>query len=134
MKPNISEQVGTAELRRVPVRFEFTHPTATAVAVVGSFNNWHHTNKSMQRAKRGHWVKEAFLLPGTYEYRLIVDGQWMADPLVKETVPNPFGGQNSILTVLSDEATHLVEAENLPLKNANKPEKHKNEQTNPAHK
>jgi hypothetical protein len=39
------------------------------------------------------------LAPGTYEYCLVVDGQWMPDPLARETVPNPFGGRNSVLKV-----------------------------------
>jgi hypothetical protein len=48
-----------------------------------------------------------------------VDGNWMPDPLARETVPNPFGGRNSILRVVgSPEAAHLSDAENLPLKNA----------------
>jgi hypothetical protein len=43
----------------------------------------------------------------------------MPDPLAKETVPNPFGGRNSVLTVAdSQEAAHLADAETLPLKNA----------------
>jgi hypothetical protein len=62
------------------------------------------------------------LAPGTYEYCFIVDGQWMPDPMARETVPNPFGGRNSVLKVArSLEAGHLADAENAPLKNANKP-------------
>jgi hypothetical protein len=38
---------------------------------------------------------------GTYEYCLVVDGQWMPDPLARETVPNRFGGRNPVLTVAS---------------------------------
>ena len=49
------------------------------------------------------------------KYCLVVDGQWMLDPLVPETVPNPFGGRNSVLRVVSREASHLAGAENLPL-------------------
>jgi hypothetical protein len=26
-----------------------------------------------------------------------VDGQWVAAPLAKETLPNPFGGMNAVL-------------------------------------
>ena len=105
----------------VPVRFEFTHPTAATVAVAGSFNHWHPTTKSMHPSGNGHWLKETTLAPGTYEYCLVVDGQWMPDPLARETVANPFGGRNSILTVASSPAAaHLANAENLPLKNANK--------------
>jgi len=111
----------SAELQLVPVRFEFTHPTATAVSVAGTFNKWHPTSKSMLRSKNGHWLKEAVLPPGNYEYCLVVDGQWMPDPLARETVPNPFGGSNSVLKVATPETAHLADAENLPLKTPNKP-------------
>jgi hypothetical protein len=30
---------------------------------------------------------------------LVVDGHWMTDPLATESVPNPFGGKNSVLKV-----------------------------------
>jgi 1,4-alpha-glucan branching enzyme len=102
------------------VRFEFTHPTATTVCVAGTFNDWHAEAKPLHPVGDGRWVKETVLPPGTYEYRLVVDGQWIADPLAKETVPNPFGGRNSILKVANSlESAHLADAENLPLKNAN---------------
>jgi 1,4-alpha-glucan branching enzyme len=103
----------------VPVRFEFTHPTAKSVSVAGSFNEWHPTTKTMHPAGRGHWLKDTSLMPGTYEYCFVVDGQWLPDPEAKDSVPNPFGGKNSVLTVArSAEAAHLTDAEKLPLKNA----------------
>ena len=103
------------------VRFEFTHPTATTVCVAGTFNDWHAEAKPMHPVGDGRWLKETVLPPGTYEYCLVVDGEWMPDPRARETVPNPFGGRNSILKVAdSPEAAHLADAENLPLKNANK--------------
>ena len=56
-------------------------------------------------------MKETVLPPGTYEYCLVVDGHWIADPLAVETVPNPFGGRNSLLKVAaSPEASHRVDA------------------------
>ena len=106
----------------VPVRFEFTHPTAVTVCVAGTFNDWHPTTKAMQSSGVGNWWKETDLTPGTYEYCLVVDGQWIPDPLARETVPNPFGGQNSILKVAtSPEVAHRADGMNLPLKNTNKP-------------
>jgi hypothetical protein len=46
----------------------------------------------------------------------------MPDPLARETVPNPFGGRNSVLNVaVTPEAAHLADAEALPLKNATTP-------------
>ena len=102
----------------VLVRFEFNHPTATTVCVAGTFNQWRPDRKTLQPSATGHWWEEAALAPGTYEYCLVVDGEWIPDPLARETVPNPFGGRNSVLTVASSpEAAHLADAEKLPLKN-----------------
>src|ERR1043166_5557403 len=102
----------------VAVRFEFTDPSATTVCVAGTFNQWQADTKTMHSSSGGHWWKETALAPGTYEYCLVVDGQWIPDPLAKESGPNQVGGRNSVLTVASPEAAHLADAENLPLKNA----------------
>jgi 1,4-alpha-glucan branching enzyme len=110
-----------AETQLVPVRFEFTHPTAKTVCIAGTFNHWKPEAKTLHSSGVGNWWKETVLTPGTYEYCLVVDGQWIHDPRAKESVPNPFGGRNSILNVASaPEAAHLDAAENLPLKNTNK--------------
>jgi 1,4-alpha-glucan branching enzyme len=115
------DNVHNAGPELVRVRFEFTHPTATTVCIAGTFNHWQPEAKTLHPAWGGRWLKETALVPGTYEYCLVVDGQWMPDPLARETVPNPFGGVNSILKVTnSPEAAHLADAEILPLKNANK--------------
>ena len=50
----------------------------------------------------GRWVKELALPPGVHEYRLVVDGEWMADPRAAESAPNPFGGLNSIVRILPE--------------------------------
>jgi 1,4-alpha-glucan branching enzyme len=117
---NNHDNVKSAELQLEPVRFEFTDPTARAVGIAGTFNNWQPEAKPMHRTGAGHWLKEAALAPGTYEYCLVVDGQWRPDPLARETVSNPFGGRNSLLNVAtSPEAAHRAAAAQLPLKNTN---------------
>jgi 1,4-alpha-glucan branching enzyme len=96
----------------VPVRFEFTHPTATTVCIAGTFNHWQPEAKTLHSSGVGHWWKETSLAPGTYEYCLVVDGKWIPDPLARDYVPNPFGGRNSVLTVASSPtAAHLAAAE-----------------------
>lgn len=111
-------------LQLVPIRFEFTDPSATSVCIAGTFNNWRPETKTLHSSGVGNWWKETELPPGKYEYCLVVDGKYIPDPLAKETVPNPFGGQNSVLTVFnSSEKAHLVKATNSPLKNTNQPKK-----------
>ena len=106
----------------VPVHFEFTHPTAKTVFIAGTFNHWQPEAKALHSSGVGNWWKDTSLAPGTYEYCLVVDGKWIPDPRARESVPNPFGGRNSILTVADSlEAKHLADAENQPLKNTNKP-------------
>jgi 1,4-alpha-glucan branching enzyme len=105
-----------APTQQVRVRFEFTHPTATTVCVAGTFNDWRPEQKTLHSTGAGNWWKETVLAPGTYEYCLIVDGHWQTDPLAAESVPNPFGGRNSVLHVAtSPAAAHLAGAEHLPL-------------------
>ena len=105
----------------LPVRFEFTDPDAGSVYIAGTFNNWQHDAKPMHPVGNNRWIKETVLPIGTYEYCLVVDGEFRPDPLAKETVPNSFGGRNSVLKVESPlGATHLADAENLPMKDSNK--------------
>lgn len=80
-----------------------THPTADRVFVAGSFNDWHPTVTPMIRLEGGKWAKELVLPPGRYEYRFVVDGQWMDDPAATELIPNPFGAANAVLVVESHE-------------------------------
>jgi 1,4-alpha-glucan branching enzyme len=114
-------QAKTAEPRLEPVRFEFTHPTATTVCVAGTFNDWRAEAKPLHPLGDGRWLKETVLPAGTYEYRLVVDGQWIADPLVQETVPNPFGGSNSVLRVVSSTAASPLHPEHVTTGAVNPP-------------
>ena len=87
------------ETQSRPVHIEFSHPTAGAVRIAGSFNEWRPEATPMISVGAGRWAKELMLPPGTYEYCLVVDGEWTPDPLAKEAKPNPFGGLNSVLQV-----------------------------------
>lgn len=81
------------------LRVEFSHPTATAVAIAGSFNDWRPDSAPMVALGNGRWLKELALPPGTYEYLIVADGKWMPDPSAKETTRNPFGGVNSMASI-----------------------------------
>jgi 1,4-alpha-glucan branching enzyme len=84
----------------VPVFFEYVNPAASSVSIAGTFNHWRPEAKTMHPAGGGRWMKETALAPGVYEYCLVVDGHWMPDPEAVESVPNPYGGRNSVLRVV----------------------------------
>ncbi len=81
------------------VRLDYVNPYAKSVCVAGSFNDWHPAVTEMINLGDGRWAKELTLDPGTYTYRLVVDGEWLPDPESAELVPNPFGGYDSVLNV-----------------------------------
>ncbi len=83
----------------VLVHFEFVHPTAQRVCIAGTFNEWHCAATPMIGMGEGLWAKDLLLPPGTYEYRFVVNGDWVTDPSSKETAANLFGSQNTILRV-----------------------------------
>lgn len=81
------------------MHLECADPQARAVSVADSFNDWHPANMEMQPAAPGRWVKDLTLPPGEHEYRLVVDGVWMNDPACPKRAANPFGTENSVMTV-----------------------------------
>jgi 1,4-alpha-glucan branching enzyme len=99
MKKNKTNKESGVEARPRPVHFKFTHPSATRIAIAGTFNDWPPGATPMVPIGGDLWVKELVLPPGVYEYRLVVDGKWLPDPQASDTAPNPFGGLNSVLKV-----------------------------------
>lgn len=117
MKYNTSyDHVLNSGWKLIPVRFEFIHPTASRVCIAGCFNDWIPEATSIHPAGGGRWLKATVLAPGSYQYCLVVDGEWMADPLAKDYVPNPFGGMNSVLQVQSSDALRVAVAGLVPWK------------------
>jgi len=73
---------------------------AREVRVAGDFNGWEPDRDVVTRREPdGTWEKVVHLDPGSYEYRLVVDGEWQPDPANQARVPNALGGDNSALHI-----------------------------------
>ena len=72
-------------------------PRAKAVSVCGEFNGWSPQANPMERRGEGRWQTVLALKPGRYQYKFVIDGQWMPDPGAKQNVRNPFGTLNSVV-------------------------------------
>ena len=81
------------------VTFKLVAQEAKMVSLVGDFTSWEEVPVAMRKSKDGVWSKTVTLEPGTYEYRLVVDGRWQDDPDCPHRVPNPFGTENCLLMV-----------------------------------
>lgn len=78
--------------------FQWTESSpAKQVVVSGTFNNW---EKNMMMVKSGDmWRFPVFLPDGEYEYKFIVDGNWITDPKNPEQRPNTEQTFNSVLSI-----------------------------------
>ena len=89
------------------VRFQVVAPPGAAVYVAGTFNGWNprefRMNEAPFRLKANSedaiYAGVVTVLPGEYEYKFIVNDQWMADPGNQERRPDGFGTFNSVLRV-----------------------------------
>ena len=82
------------------VRFTIQAPGAKKVLLAGDFTNWERRARSMRRGRTSSRTFAAYinLHPGTYQYKFIVDGEWITDPKA-DAVMNSFGTHNSVVTV-----------------------------------
>jgi len=71
---------------------------AKDVVLSGTFNRWDLHYFKMNHTERG-WELNLNLKPGIYEYKFIVDGDWMEDPNNTAKIPNEFNGYNSLKNI-----------------------------------
>ncbi len=90
---------GVTILENGKVRFKYYAPSAKSVALAGSFNNWSTDSDLMVKDESGYWIIEKKLEHGEYQYKYVVDGNWVADPMNNETTDDGFGGVNSVVSV-----------------------------------
>ena len=83
--------------RSKPIEFKLYAPQAKKVSVAGSFNKWNPKDVSAKKDSQGNWTAKVSLKPGKWEYKFVVDGNWVNDPRSPSTTGNAFGTQNSVL-------------------------------------
>jgi len=81
------------------VTFKVRAPAAEEVIVVGDFNNWNPHEHPMKKDDEGFWKVTVLLAPGSYEYKLLIDGRWWENIMGVKSIQNPFGTLNKLLFV-----------------------------------
>ena len=89
------------EVSRRAVNLEYIDAPGKKVVVAGSFNDWQPDKEMKDKNGDGHYRCRLLLLPGEYQYKFLVDGEWRSDAGNKDFVPNEFGSLNSVLIVSS---------------------------------
>jgi len=83
----------------VATQFKLSAPQAKKVVLSGSFNNWETKSIGAKKDAKGNWSVKLDLRPGRYEYKFLVDGNWVNDPRCNSCVPNSFGSHNCVIEV-----------------------------------
>ena len=74
-----------------------------AVFLAGDFTGWQPVR--MRRQRNGTFVLIVPLDVGEYQYKFIVNGEWVTDPDNDAYAPNPYGTFNSVVGVASPRKT-----------------------------
>ncbi|MFH1477460.1 MAG: glycogen-binding domain-containing protein [Verrucomicrobiota bacterium] len=95
-------KVPLAELPPLSRRISFQVAVApqSEVFLAGTFNNWdpkRHPMKDLDGTGKHTLI---LMLPeGEYEYKFVINGNWIADPENRCSMPNAFGTVNSVVAV-----------------------------------
>ena len=84
---------------RVDITFVFMELGAEKVMLCGDFNGWSRESTPLKRSEKGHWETTLALAPGRYQYKFLVDGEWIPDPLAQDHAWNQHGTLNSVVEV-----------------------------------
>ncbi len=81
------------------IEFKISAPGANRVGIAGDFNGWRPDALTAKKDKGGLWKASAIVSTGTYEYKFVIDGSWIVDPLCSRRTVNSFGTENCVLVV-----------------------------------
>lgn len=82
-----------------PYRFSLKgFSKARRVAVAGNFNDWRPNELFMERTNEG-WQLPYALGAGNYQYKFLVDGNWITDPANPSIVDDGKGNENSFMVI-----------------------------------
>jgi 1,4-alpha-glucan branching enzyme len=87
------------ENKKKRVTFKVEAPLAQQVFLAGSFNDWDPSRHPLKCSKTGVWQKAVYFMPGTHEYKFVVDGVWVEDDTCETKVLNQFGEYNSAIHI-----------------------------------
>ena len=90
----------TSSARKREVEFRLEGNPDQVVCIAGSFNDWDPAATRMPYDRKEQCFRLTMeLAPGYYEYKFVIDGQWIMDETNHNFAANDFGTLNSVLTV-----------------------------------
>ena len=82
------------------VTFSLSEKPELKIFLAGSFNDWEQEQLPMiydENSKR--YTAEVMLSCGCYEYKFVINGEWITDPDNQNFSANDFGTLNSVISI-----------------------------------
>ena len=82
------------------VTFQVSASPNSEIYLAGSFNNWDPRRHQMKDTRRnGKYTITLMLASGEYEYKFVINNNWVVDPECQDWVRNSLGTLNSVKKV-----------------------------------
>ena len=82
------------------VTFQVTASLKSTVSLAGTFNQWDVKRHPMKDIRGDGKYTITLMLPkGEHEYKFVINGNWVVDPVCRNWVRNACGTLNSVLKV-----------------------------------
>ncbi|MDO9541862.1 MAG: glycogen-binding domain-containing protein [Kiritimatiellia bacterium] len=92
-----TNKVGSSSKR---VAFEVSANPGSKVCLAGTFNNWNPQRHQLKDTRGNGKHTITLMLPkGEYEYKFVINGNWVVDPECQDWTRNSFGTLNSVKKV-----------------------------------
>lgn len=87
--------------QRVPggILFTLVAHRAQSAHLVGDFKGWIPNSATMKNGRDGLWSLVVPLKPGRYQYRFVIDGEWVTDPSNPAVEIDPLGRPTSVIEI-----------------------------------
>lgn len=82
-----------------PVNFICMAPDATAVYLIGDFNDWDPRSHPMERQHDGGWLIQVPLTHGHHHYQFLIDGKAALDPKAQGVARNHRNEKVSLIAI-----------------------------------
>ena len=84
---------------RQKVKFHVQAPAKKKVFVAGTFNDWDPAANRLRQNGNSTYAANIRLAPGRYEYKFVIDGEWLIDTENSDWILNDMGSLNSVIVV-----------------------------------
>lgn len=98
----LSSTVHSPEAKGGTVTFRYRSTSANSVYLAGTMNDWNGTATKMEKGDDDIFTCDVELAHGEYQYKFVVDGDWITDPSNPLYMTETSGNRNSVVYVPGD--------------------------------